>query len=77
MMRAELKLLSYRGYIAESRLMNPHSKESQNTEWKLSWNDDYLKWVCGYANAEGDRILIGKDDTGKVFGLACLPVLRY
>jgi predicted HTH transcriptional regulator len=69
MMSAELKFLSSRGYIPESLLMNPYTKESQNTEWKLSWSDDYLKWVCGFANAEGGRILIGKDDTGKVVGL--------
>ncbi|MBK1833046.1 putative DNA binding domain-containing protein [Roseibacillus ishigakijimensis] len=49
--------------------MNPHSKESQNTEWKESWHDDYLKWICGFANAEGGRIFIGKDDAGKVVGL--------
>lgn len=28
-------------------------KENQNTEWKESWRDDYLRWVCGFANAEG------------------------
>ena len=49
--------------------MNPHTKESQNTEWKLSWNDNYLKWVCGFANAEGGRIFLGVDDAGKVVGL--------
>ncbi len=26
-------------------------KESQNTEWKESWRDEYLKWICGFANA--------------------------
>lgn len=26
--------------------------EDQNTEWKESWHDDYLKWVCGFANAQ-------------------------
>lgn len=25
--------------------------ESQNIEFKESWRDDYLKWVCGFANA--------------------------
>lgn len=29
------------------------TKESQNTEWKQSWHDDYLKWICGFANAQG------------------------
>ena len=27
-------------------------KESQHTEWKESWRDEYLRWVCGFANAE-------------------------
>jgi ATP-dependent DNA helicase RecG len=45
------------------------TKESQNIEWKQSWHDDYLKWVCGFANAQGGRIFIGKDDTGNVIGL--------
>jgi len=45
------------------------TKESQNTEFKQSWNDDYLKWVCGFANAQGGRIFIGKDDAGIVTDL--------
>jgi len=43
--------------------------EQQNTEYKQGWHDDYLKWVCGFANAQGGRIYIGKDDTGKIVGL--------
>ncbi len=38
--------------------------ESQNIERKRSWHDDYLKWVCGFANAVGGTIFIGKDDDG-------------
>jgi len=30
--------------------------ESQNTEWKQSWHDEYFKWVCGYANAQGGKL---------------------
>lgn len=40
--------------------------EQQNIEFKQSWHDDYLKWVCGFANAQGGSIFIGKDDKGKV-----------
>jgi len=47
--------------------MNPH--ESQNTEFKSSWHDDYLKWICGFANAIGGMIYIGRDDNGKVVDL--------
>jgi ATP-dependent DNA helicase RecG len=44
--------------------------ETQNIEYKSSWHDDYLKWICGFANAQGGRIFIGKDDDGKVVGVA-------
>lgn len=44
--------------------------EQQNIEFKQSWHDDYLKWVCGFANAQGGVIYIGKDDNGNVVGLA-------
>lgn len=44
--------------------------EQQNIEYKQSWHDDYLKWVCGFANAQGGAIFIGKDDNGKVVGIS-------
>jgi ATP-dependent DNA helicase RecG len=44
--------------------------ETQNIEYKQSWRDEYLKWICGFANANGGTIFIGKDDNGKVVGLA-------
>ena len=44
--------------------------EQQNIEYKQSWHDDYLKWVCGFANAQGGLIFIGKDDNGNVVGIA-------
>jgi len=28
-------------------------RENQNTEWKESWRDEWLKWLCGFANAKG------------------------
>lgn len=43
--------------------------EQQNIEYKQSWRDEYLKWVCGFANAQGGRIFVGVDDEGKVKGL--------
>jgi len=43
--------------------------EQQNIEYKSSWHDDYLKWICGFANAQGGRIYIGKNDEGEVVGL--------
>ena len=44
-------------------------KESQNIEWKESWRDEYLKWICGFANAEGGVLDIGRNDKGVVVGL--------
>lgn len=44
--------------------------EQQNIEYKQSWHDDYLKWVCGFANASGGTIFIGKDDDGATVGVA-------
>ena len=44
--------------------------ESQNTEWKSKWKDEYLEWICGYANAQGGKIYIGCDDEGNVIGLS-------
>lgn len=43
--------------------------EDQNIEWKQSWRDEYLKWICGFANAQGGRIYIGLDDNGAVTGV--------
>lgn len=44
-------------------------EENQNTEWKESWRDEYLKWICGFANAQGGKIYIGTDDNGNVIGV--------
>lgn len=46
--------------------MNENMPEKQNIEYKSSWHDDYLKWICGFANAQGGQIYIGKDDIGDV-----------
>ena len=44
-------------------------KEAQNIEWKQSWRDDYLRWICGFANADGGTLVIGKNDSGQVVGV--------
>ena len=43
--------------------------ESQNIEYKESWRDEYLKWLCDFANAQGGTIYIGVDDAGNVVGV--------
>lgn len=44
--------------------------ENQNIEYKQSWHEEYLKWVCGFANAQGGVIFIGKNDDGIVVNVA-------
>ena len=38
-------------------------------EYKQSWKDEYLKWICGFANAQGGTIYIGIADNGNVVGV--------
>ena len=45
------------------------NQESQNIEYKESWRDEYLKWICGFANAHGGTLYIGIDDDGNVVGV--------
>ncbi|MBF0451142.1 MAG: putative DNA binding domain-containing protein [Candidatus Magnetomorum sp.] len=44
-------------------------KERQNLEYKQSWRDEYLKWICGFANADGGTLIIGVNDNGQVVGI--------
>lgn len=37
-------------------------REAQNVEFKQTWHDKYLKWICGFANAQGGKLVIGVDD---------------
>lgn len=46
-----------------------NSPESGNVEWKESWRDEYLKWICGFANAKGGKLYIGVNDNGDVVGV--------
>ncbi len=43
--------------------------ESQIIEYKQSWRDEFLKEICGFANAQGGTLYIGVDDKGKAVGL--------
>jgi len=44
-------------------------QEQQITEYKSIWKDEYLKWICGFANAQGGTLIIGKDNDGNVIGV--------
>ena len=50
-------------------------KENQRIEWKESWRDEYLKWICGFANAEGGVLVIGRNDKGEAVGVKDAPRL--
>ena len=52
-----------------NNLSQEHEQESQQIEWKWSWQDEYLKWLCGYANADGGTLYIGVNDDGYVVGI--------
>jgi ATP-dependent DNA helicase RecG len=40
--------------------------ENQHIEYKQSWHDDYLKWICGFANASGGVLFVGRKDNGEL-----------
>ena len=43
--------------------------ENQIIEYKESWRDEYVKWICGFANSKGGDMFIGVDDKGNVIGI--------
>lgn len=45
-------------------------EESQNKEYKRQWHDDWLKWISGFANANGGTLYVGVDNLGQAVGLA-------
>lgn len=45
------------------------ARESQNVEYKSSWHDEYLKWICGFANAQGAVMYFGVNNNHEVIGL--------
>jgi hypothetical protein len=49
--------------------------EKQNIEYKQSWHDDYLKWVCGFANAPSQAHLQGAQSRHTKPNLAKEPAL--
>ncbi len=44
--------------------------ENQNIEWKESWRDEYIRWIGGFANANGGKLIIGMNNRGEITGLA-------
>ena len=48
----------------------PGPAESQTVEWKESWRDEYLKWVCAFASTDGGVLEVGRDDDGEPVGVS-------
>ncbi len=49
--------------------MKLHINESQNTEFKQSWRDEYIKWLSAFGNTDGGKLYIGVDDDGVIRGI--------
>ena len=45
------------------------ARECQNIEYKTSWHDKYLEWICGFANAQGAVMYFGVNDDHEVVGI--------
>ena len=43
--------------------------ESDISEWKWSWRDEYMKWLSAFAYTSGGTLNIGVNDDGYVVGL--------
>ncbi len=49
--------------------MNLKLNESQNTEFKKLYKDEYIKWISAFGNSDGGKLYIGVDDDGNVIGI--------
>jgi len=43
--------------------------ESQTEEWKESWHDDCLNDINAFANTDGGRLFVGRNDKGVITGI--------
>ena len=37
-------------------------RETQTIEFRQLWHDECLKWICGFAIAQGGKLVICMDD---------------
>ena len=49
--------------------MKIYQDESQNIEYKESWNDKYQEWVCGFANVQCSSIFVRVNDAHEEDGV--------
>lgn len=43
--------------------------EKHVIEYKRQWDDEWLKWICGFANADGGILYIGITDSQHIYGV--------
>ena len=43
--------------------------EKHILEYKRQWDDEWLKWLCGFANADGGTLYIGISDKQHIIGV--------
>lgn len=43
-------------------------QESQQTDFKRLWKDDYLKWICAFANSNGGTNSLLKEQLLERYG---------
>lgn len=43
--------------------------ENQNTEFKSSWREEYIRYISAFSNSEGGFLYLGVNDEGEVIGL--------
>ena len=55
--------------IFAPKFINP-MRENQQIEFKQTLRDEYLQYLCGFANAQGGTLYIGIDDNGTICGIA-------
>lgn len=50
-------------------------KESQDLEFKVNWQDEYLRIIASFANTDSGKLFIGIDDNGKIVGVEEAKIL--
>ena len=50
-------------------------EETHIIENKTIWKDEWLEWICGFANAQGGIVNIGTADDGTPVGLPGIKAL--
>ena len=43
--------------------------ETQAVEYRQQWDDKYLSYISGFANAQGGTLYVGINDAGEIVGV--------